>query len=488
MVTKNKRKKVNVKINKTKKSSDGDFGIDLKSVMEEGEEEALNERRQTPPKKERNFMAKFSKKSPQPPLSPPFSGQARGQSSPQPSLAKGGSNEESPQPPLNKARERQNAAEGRPGMQLNIYRKIAYSFIGLTLALLAVIFYFSFVKVTITVVPRQDKVNSNLIVDIYDKDKNQTLSPGAVFGAVERMEIKKTKTYAATGSEVIGGETNGKVVIINNYTKNQPLVATTRLLSADNKLFRIKNTVNVPAGGTIEVDVYADDPGPDTAISPSRFTIPGLWAGLQDKIYAESKEPMRYRQNAKKSVTQADIDSGLRDLRKSLLADAKKEVSEKYKNYNQAVYKIDENSVSVDVGAKTGDEKEKFSITMSAALEAAAFNDEAIKKMARDKLISSIAGDRELKEFNEDDIAYGLDTFNLKQGVAAVNVSFGGKTALKTGENIIDTEKILGLTREQLDDYLDNLPAIVSYKVKFSPSFIKKVPSLVDRIEVKIKD
>jgi len=171
-----------------------------------------------------------------------------------------------------------------------------------------------------------------------------------------------------------------------------------------------------------------------------------------------------------------------------LLADAKKEVSEKYKNYNQAVYKIDENSVSVDVGAKTGDEKEKFSITMSAALEAAAFNDEAIKKMARDKLISSIAGDRELKEFNEDDIAYGLDTFNLKQGVAAVNVSFGGKTALKTGENIIDTEKILGLTREQLDDYLDNLPAIVSYKVKFSPSFIKKVPSLVDRIEVKIKD
>lgn len=511
MPVKNKRKKVNVKISKTDKLSDGDFGIDLKSVMEEGEEEALNEHRQTPKKsiKERKGLFKHFKKSPQaslpreqqgekfpqiPSIFPATLGKGdaprgrQGENSPRPPSVDGGDYQKSSRSRYARDGGGENAADSRPGTRLNIYRKIAYSFIGLTLAMLAVIFYFSFVKMTITVVPKQENIKSSLIIDVYDQVKNKKLSSGAVFGAVESMEVEKTKSYAATGSEVIGGETTGKVVIINNYTKNQPLVATTRLLSADNKLFRIKNTVNVPAGGTVEAEVYADDPGPDTAIGPAKFTIPGLWAGLQDKIYAESKEPMKYRQNAKKSITQSDIDAGLRDLRKSLLAAVKKKVSEKYKNYNQAVYRIDENSVSVAVDGKQGEEKEKFSIIMSAAVEVAAFNDEAIKKMARDKLISSIAGDKKLKEFNGNDISYNLDSFNFNQGVAAINVSFSGKTELKSGEGIINRDKILGLTREQLNDYLDNLPAIASYEIKFLPSFIEKAPNLADRIDIRIKN
>ncbi len=474
MPVKNKRKKVNVKIHKTEKPPSDDFGIDLKSVMEE--EEALSGSRQISRKniKERKSAPKSSKKLP--------NSDIRGEE--RPVFAR----RPSARPQYSRNELKEDAAEKQQAVRLSVYRKIAYSFIGLTLVLLAIISYFSFTKTTITVVPAREKINGGLIVDVYDKDKNKTLGPGAVFGAVDRVEIKKTKTYAATGSEVIGEEATGKVVIINNYTKNQPLVATTRLLSADNKLFRIKNTVNVPAGGTVEVEVYADDPGPDMAIGPTRFTIPGLWAGLQDKIYAESKEPMRYRQNAKKNITRSDIDAGLRDVRKSLLAAAKKEISEKYKNYNQAVYEIDENSVSVDIDGKAGEEKDKFSITMSTMVKVAAFNDEAIKKMARDKLISSISGGKKLEEFNEDDIVYSLDKHDPNQGVAAVNVSFSGETAPKDAAGIIDTEKILGLTREQLDDYLDNLPTIAGYEVKFSPSFIKKAPNLIDRIEVKIKN
>ncbi|NIA18369.1 MAG: hypothetical protein GWO79_00615, partial [Actinobacteria bacterium] len=439
-------------------------------------------------KKRRSFFSSSkeeNKKSP----NPLYQGGFQGKKSPQPHFTKGGNNGKSPQPSNARGGNNgQSARGGRSGLQLNIYRKISYSFIILTLALLAVIFYFSFVKVTITVVPAQERISNNLIVDIYDEGKNNALSPGAVFGAVERVEIEKTKNYSATGSEIIGEETTGKVVIINNYSKNQPLVATTRLLSADNKLFRLKNTINVPAGGTVEAEVYADEPGQDMAIGPSKFTIPGLWAGLQDKIYAESKEPMQYRQNAKNSITQSDIDAGLRDLRKSLLAAAEKEVGEKYKNYNQIVYKIDENSVGLDIGGKVGEEKEEFSITMTTAVAVAAFNDEAIKKMARDKLASVIASGKKLEEFNEDDITYSLDSHNLNQGAAAVNVSFSGKAVIESGVDIIDREKILGLTREQLNDFLDDEPKIESYEVSFSPAFIDKVPNLADRIKVKVRD
>jgi hypothetical protein len=452
--TKNKRKKVNVKINKTRKSSPDALGIDLKSVMEA---ESPDERQGAPKK-----VAKERQKPKKPALNAPAAQKA-------------------------KAPKRQKLAGRQSGLQLNLYRKIAYSFIFLTLALLAIIFYFFFIKVTITVVPKQERTSSNLIIDVYDEDKNIKASKLSIPGVVESIEVKEVKSYLASGREVIGEETTGKVIIINNYNKNQPLVATTRLLTPDNKLFRIKNTVNVPAGGTVEVEVYADKPGPDMEIGPTKFTIPGLWAGLQDKIFAESKEKMKYQQKAKKKITQDDIDNGIKDIRRSLLLKAEKEVREKYREYDKVLHSIDENSVSIDVDGKVGEEKEEFTITMTTLVVAVAFNDKAIKEMARGKLVSVVADDKKLVEFNEDNLSYGLDTYDLEQGTATVNVTFGGRIAPNSSADIIDREKILGLTREQLNDFLDNNPKIESYDVEFFPSFIERVPNLVDRIKIKIK-
>ena len=460
MVIKNKRKKVDVKINKVKKPFEGAIEIDLKSAIEP--EETASAAASDRQDKKRGFILSSSRR-------------AKKNLS-QSSSAKRDDGGQS------------GRGERRQGPRLNIYRKIAYSFIILTVALLAVIFYFSFVKVTIAIVPARERLGDNLIIDIYDKDRHETSAPGAVLGAVERVQITKTKSYTATGLEVIGEETTGKVTIINNYGKNQPLVATTRLLSPDSKLFRLKNTVNVPAGGTVEGEVYADEPGRDMAIGPTKFTIPGLWAGLQDKIYAESAEPMEYRQKARKSVTQSDIDAGLRDLRRTLLAAAEEKVGARYGNYRQAVHKIDENSLNIDIDGKVGEEREEFSITMTAAVAVAAFNDEEILKMARDKLSSVIAGEKKLKKFTKDDIAYGLGAHDMDQGTAVVNVSFGAEIAPRSAEDIIDREKIFGLTREQLNDFLDNEPKIESYEVSFSPAFIDKVPSLADRIKIRIKN
>lgn len=446
---KSKRKKITVKINNGRKSSENPMEIDLKSVIDSDHSSTEKPRKAIKKKKEESHSV--SQESKQKSVSEPA------------------------EHPV------------RKGPQLNLYRKIAYSFIVLTLALLAVIFYFSFIKVTITIIPMEERISNNLIIDIIDKEKNETMSPGEVSGVVESIEVKEEKIYKSSGSEIIGGETTGKVIIINNYNKNQPLVATTRLLSPDNKLFRIKNTVNVPAGGTAEVEVYADKPGSDTAIGPTKFTIPGLWAGLQDKIYAESKEAMEYIENAKKSITQSDIDNGIKDIRDKLLKKAEKEVGEKYKNYNQTLYDIDENSVSIDIQGKVGEEKNEFIIVMTTAVVVVAFDDESIKEMAKDKLTSVIASDKSLKEFNENNIIYSLDAHKLNQGTATVNVTFEGKVVFKSGEDIIDREKIVGLTREQLNVFLGEIQQIESYEIKFQPAFIDKVPNLVDRIKVKIK-
>ena len=371
------------------------------------------------------------------------------------------------------------------GRSVSLYRKIAYFFVLLVVVLLGFIFFFSVVKTTIILIPDQERIQNNIVFDVFDKDKTG-IDDKAVKGLVRKIDLEDTKSYPATGKNVVGQEAVGKVTIYNNYTKNQPLVATTRLLSANNKLFRIKETVNVPANGSIEADVYADDPSPEMAISPSRFTIPGLWAGIQDKIYAESKEAIVYQTKATNRITKEDVDNGIRDLKQQLVAKAESDFAANSGQYSKIIYNVDENSVVNSTDGKVDEEKDNFNVTVKASVVVVAFDDKQAIELAKQKLDNSVSDNKELLSFDEK-IDYSLTSFNVMQGTASINATFEGKVTLKENSQIIDKNKIVGLKKDQLNVYLGSLPGIAGYEVKFYPSFIQKVPTLVDRIDVQIK-
>lgn len=371
---------------------------------------------------------------------------------------------------------------------LYLYRKISLSFIILTLLLLAVIFYFSFVKVKITITPKEERVSGNLVVDVYGQKEGGVSRSEAIAGAVEQLKIEESKTYQSSGERIIGEEAIGMVMIYNNYTKNQPLVATTRLLSPDNKLYRIKNTVNVPAGGSVEAEIYADQPSAETAIDPTKFTIPGLWAGLQDKIYAENTAPIIFKQSKQKFIQQIDLDNAAKDLKEALIAKAETEVGAAYKkDYDQVVYQVDDNSISLKFDGKINDEKDDFSATIEAEVVVVAFNQAEVKSQAKEKLIASLPANKQLTEFNGEQINYNLSNFDLKEGTASINAVFDGQASFSDSNKIIKKDDLLGLTADQLKNYLSSLPEIEGYNIKFSPSFINKVPNLVDSIKIEIK-
>ncbi|MDD5032185.1 MAG: hypothetical protein PHR36_04045 [Patescibacteria group bacterium] len=371
--------------------------------------------------------------------------------------------------------------------KINLYRKIAISFIVLTVILLGIIFYFSFVKLDIVLIPAQERLSDSLVIDIYGSNNEPAVPGKSLAGIVEQTSIEETNTYSASGLKTIGEEVTGKVTIINDYNKNQPLVATTRLLAPDNKLFRIKSTVNVPAGGSQEVEIYADKPSAEMAIGPTKFTIPGLWAGLQDKIYAESKEKFVYGQQGKKYIEQSDLDQAAKDLKRRLLEKAKMEIGENYKGYNEVIYSVDENTISTQVEGKVGEEKEKFDVSMKAMVTIVAFSGDEAGEMAKRKLSEVIPDNKELVEFKTEEMSYSLDNFDTEAGQATVSASFTGKMSLKNEADIIDRQKIVNLTREQLEDYLSGFKEIAGYEINFFPSFIDKVPNLADRIKIEVR-
>lgn len=367
-----------------------------------------------------------------------------------------------------------------------LYRNIAYFFLFCTFLLVAAIFYFYGTKMTISITPKQERISDNLLVEISDTSRGVASNTSSTIGIVEAVPMELTKKYSTTGEKVIGENVVGKVTVYNNYIKVQPLVATTRLLSADGILFRLKNAVSVPVNGSVEAEVYADKPTPDMEVAPTKFTIPGLWSGIQDKIYAESKDTIKYAQQTEKYLQQSDLDSAFKDLIASLAVESKSQLKDKYKDYTQLLYSVDESSITTSTSDKIGDKLDEFSAQIKADVVVVAFNDDNISKLAKEKLTTSLAAGKELTEFNKEQIVYKLDNFDLKEKVANVNVSFEGTTMYSKNANIVDKEQLDGLNASQVASYLGGLPGIDSFQVKYSPSWFKVVPKMTDRINIEI--
>ena len=370
-----------------------------------------------------------------------------------------------------------------------LYKRISVFFLLLTLVLVAVVFYVAYAKVEIVLTPREERLSDNLTFDVLDQNWEGQASEdgGQVAGLVEKLSFSQTKNYPASGAEAIGEEVLGQVTLYNNSVKNQPLVATTRLMSADGKLFRLKNTVNIPAGGKIEAEVYADEPSAEMAIAPTRFTIPGLWSGLQDKIYAESSIQFVYAAKNKHYIKQEDVDLALADLKKILLEQAEKEYGENYKGYNGVVYNLDETSIDINMTGKVGEEKSSFDATIKADIVVVGFPKEKIAQASADKLNTVIPDNKELLDFDKQAITYMLNSFDLEKGQANVTATFEGKMSLKKSGEVLDRGKILGLNEQQLNTYLQGFKEFSGYEIHFTPSFIHSVPKLVDRVEVRVK-
>ena len=381
----------------------------------------------------------------------------------------------------------------RSSKSVNLYRRLVWRFIALTAVLLLIVFYFSFSKLTIIVSPKGETINDNILLKVSSANNiasSSNVDPGTDFresisGTVNEVAVSGEKIFQASGEEFIGEEIAGKVKIINNSAKAQALVAKTRILSPDNKLFRIKEAVNVPAGGEEEVDIYADKPSEDLAISATSFTIPGLWLGLQDKIYAKSSDDFVYRQKVKKYIKASDIEQATNEMN-NILLDQAKQNQEKISKDQEMLYET-LNPANLDINAKAGDAKDSFTVKASGSLVAVIFSKTDVAKLTSAKLNLLVPDDKNLVDYNPENITYTFDNYDPKTGTATIRANFSGTMVLKSDTEIIDKKQLVNLNRQQLENYLKTFPEIKSYELKFFPSFISHAPRLPEGISIEIK-
>jgi hypothetical protein len=365
------------------------------------------------------------------------------------------------------------------------YKKTVLRFSFLVLALLLAVFYFSFVSLNIVIYADKEKLSEDINFYAYSGDRGSELER-AIPASIHSLELSSKNTFNSTGEKKLGGEIIGKVTIINEYSKNQPLVATTRLLNSDDKLFRIRNTINVPAGGSVEVEIYADEASESMAIGPDKFIIPGLWSGLQDRIYAESYESFVLKQDSEKYITQDDFSRAIKALSDDILNQAEEVISSSAKKDQLSIISIDQSRTVIKNEQGIGEEADFFEVELKNTVHIILFN--------KSDLLSVIERRLDILDFNMNfsevdtrSFEHSLLNLNSEENLAEIKTIFLVETSLGGPDKGVDKNHLTNLNEAQIRAYLRNIDEIKSYDLFFRPGFIKRSSLLSDRINIEYK-
>lgn len=359
---------------------------------------------------------------------------------------------------------------------VRLYKFIALSFLLLTVILLGVIIFMSAKRATITVVAGQEPLEVSAVMAIGGESKA---------GFVETDSVELKKVFKPESTKEIGAVAMGIVTLYNETETDQALVATTRLLSSEGVLFRLKNRVAVPAKGKVEAEVYADKEGRESEIGPVKFTIPGLNEAKQKAIYAKSEKPMVGGVRAIGIVTEED----LKMAEKELAADLKKVGAEKLSVLHpelNAVYEIVKQEISADKEA--GNDAEEFTLSGKAEVVGVFYNQTEAEKLAARELAKRVVSEAEVLIQNELRTTVALVDYNLENKTANLKISGVGAASLNPESQQLQKLIFFGKTKDEVRRYLLSLDHVRGVELKFTPAWIRTVPQVADHVSVVVKN
>lgn len=413
-----------------------------------------------------------------------------------------------------------------------IYRKIAYVFIALTVLIVIAVLWLSSVKAEITVNVKKEGTTVDTVVQLA-----RTPHAGQLMGRVVQGTYKNRKEYTIKGAQASSTtptttvpvvtqptttapattpttpasstvQVRGTVRIVNTYSKAQPLVRTTRLLTADGKLYRIDKTVTVPAGGEISVPVYADKQGFEFAIAPTRFTIPGLYTDLQKLIYAVSDAPFTAttvaatttpapitttpvrttptptRPTTPTAATPEELEQSKRALTDETLEQAKRMLSAEV-NESGALEGVYFTQVKTDT--IPGSTPQSYIVLVDAQVTAVFYPKDDMLVLMRSKIKEKVPADRELVPFDNQAIRYQIEAVDPQAETATIRAQVNADYRLTMTSPGLQKTSLAGKSKSEVTEELKKLEGVENVEIKTRPGWLRKIPSLKDHIEVKIQ-
>lgn len=367
----------------------------------------------------------------------------------------------------------------QPDQPVRFYKFVALTFLAITLILFGVIVFLSSKRAEIIITTKPEAVNITTSIGV-----NMPESPRSVVGTVMSTTTSGSTVFYPTGNREEPGIANGTVTLHNESSLDQPLIATTRLLTESGVLFRLVDRVTVPANGTVVADVYADIEGAGGNIGPARFTIPGLNQTKQAVIYATSDTAMTGGTKKIGVVSQDDIDKAT----KILLADLRERAQTTLGSADSTkvgVFDIGESSVSASV--PIGEEVSEFTVSGTATVVGVFFSQDDIVTLSNDVLMSRAIDDAESIKPSDTPPTVALTSFDSTAGTAVLDVTYTGRATINAESKQLSTMMFYGKSKDEVRRYLLSLDHVYGVDVNLRPAWTQTVPHVAEHVDIIVK-
>ncbi len=371
-----------------------------------------------------------------------------------------------------------------------ISRKARFAlFLIVLFALPPLVMHFFFARATVQVRPQITKLHIEERITAQTGPEKLNLEKKIIRARVFAEEKESTQLFSSSGKRFKAEKARGAIRIYNeNSTKNQPLVANTRFISEDGKLFLLEKAVSIPGGGFFDAEVRAAAPGEEFNIDPSNFSLPGLvGSSSYTKIYGESFQAMEGgEQREVMVVTEEDIAAAKDQLTETLKTEAVKSLLAKipppYQMLQDSLVSmvLEDNSL-----VKPGAELTQFNYTVKIRVSMSGFNKEDADVLARHLLSNYFKGNQ--FAVNEKTLAI---TYNAAENGG--NFSSIPLVVLVEAEQYekidtkIFTRRIEGVSDNQFYRVMSEYPFFAKAQFSLWPFWISSVPEDPRRINFEV--
>jgi len=389
--------------------------------------------------------------------------------------------------------ENDNPAAARKNLIPAFSKKIFAVFIAAAIIVAVLVLFFILPRADIKLTARKEKISVDLSV-LVDKSASR-IDPelGIIPGQLIKLEKPLSGNFQTSGEKQLNDKATGQVRLYNAYSSSpQTLVATTRLMSSDGKIFRLTKTVVIPGAQIVEgkiapsyldVDVEADQPGSSYNIGPSDFTIPGFEGTAKyTAFYGKSSKPMTGGSTEKiKILTQEDFNRA----RDSLWNGAQEEIKQELIDQAYGTKLLDD-FVQIDLrdvksSVNVGDKADSFTLSIRGVAQAVVFSESDIAELAKNKIKEQLSDNKKLN--GEPTFIYTNPKVDLVKGQMSFNVRGEQEVAWKVDEEQIK-KLVAGKTEDQLRQILSGRQEIQAFEVTNWP--FKKTPSQESRIKITV--
>lgn len=368
---------------------------------------------------------------------------------------------------------------------LRMYERIAVGFVVATIVLLLAVLYLSVSRATIKVYAAPKTVSATATADVAPAATGDVLA-----GVVKKTTVERSKTFTlpSDGATPVDAKAEGFVTLKNETGSAQPLVATTRVLSEGGVLFRLVEPTTVPARGEVRVKVAADQPGKAGEIGPSKFTIPGLNATLQQSIYGVSDAAMVGGVRFVRLLSAEDIASASATLQDEVLESAKTTLSTGVDTnaLSGSAYSVTVLSQQSDVAA--GTETGAVTVSMKADVVGVFYDKNVVASYGEKHLEARVPKGFTLGDINADGLTAKIENVDAAAGTARLSFYVDGTARLTDTAEALKKSRFYGRSPSEVETLLAASEGVQKSEVHFTPFWLKRVPTLPDHISIVVVD